>query len=114
MRDKLIKITKSSLVKHIDKTCKLAENIADDLLAYGVIVPPCKVGDKFYSVLEEFGEHSVCESEIIGVLYERGKWFVESKDGEFWEIGTILCLLNRDEAEKALAERNENGKRTDN
>lgn len=48
MRDRLIELTKASLIRHIDKTCKLAENITDDLLANGVIVPPCKVGDTVY------------------------------------------------------------------
>ena len=46
MRDRLVELTKESLIRHIDKSCKLAENIADDLLANGVIVLPCKVGDK--------------------------------------------------------------------
>ena len=48
MRERLIKFIKNSLIKHIDKSCLLAENIADDLLADGIIVPPCKVGDVLY------------------------------------------------------------------
>ena len=50
MRDRLIELTKASLIRHIDKSCKLAENIADYLLENGVIVPPCKVGDTVYFV----------------------------------------------------------------
>lgn len=50
MRERLIKFIKNSLMKHIDKSCLLAENIADDLLADGVIVPPCKVGDTLFVV----------------------------------------------------------------
>ena len=45
MRERLIKFIKNSLIKHIDKSCLLAENIADDLLADGIIVPPCKAVD---------------------------------------------------------------------
>ena len=48
MRERLTKLVMDSLVKNIDYTCKLAENITDDLLANGVIVPPCKVGDVVY------------------------------------------------------------------
>ena len=50
MRDRLIKLIKDSLNKHIGKSCLLAENIVDDLLEHGVIVPPCKVGDKVYVI----------------------------------------------------------------
>lgn len=78
---------------------------AEFLLAAGVLVPPCRPGDKFYSVLTEFGTWSVEESEIIGICIENGEWYVESKDGEFWKVGTALCLLSREEAEKLLKER---------
>ena len=50
MRDRLIELIKDSLKKHVGKSCLLAENITDDLLESGVIVPPCKVGDKVYYV----------------------------------------------------------------
>ena len=66
---------------------------------------PCKVGDKFYSVLTEFGDWSVEESEIIGICIETGEWYVESKDGEFWKVGTDLCLLDKADAERVLKER---------
>ena len=62
MRDRLIAFVKESLIKHIDKSCLLAENITDDLLANGVIVLPCKVGDTVY-VLEYQGEEQCIECE---------------------------------------------------
>ena len=68
MRDRLIELTKASLIRHIDKSCKLAENIADDLLAEGVIVPPCKVGDTVY-----------CLDDIV--------WDDECRDCEHYLIG---------------------------
>ena len=37
-REKLVKLIFDSLCRHIDKSCKLAENIADDLIANGVTV----------------------------------------------------------------------------
>ena len=39
MRERLIELIKDSLNKHIGKSCLLAENITDDLLANGVDVP---------------------------------------------------------------------------
>jgi hypothetical protein len=48
MRDRLVEMIKNSLHRHIGKSCLLAENIADDILADGVIVPPCKVGQTVY------------------------------------------------------------------
>lgn len=44
-RERLIELLDNSLTKY-----NLAENIADELLANGVIVPPCKVGDTVYEV----------------------------------------------------------------
>ena len=38
VREKLVKLIFSSLCRHIDKSCKLAENIADDLVSNGVTV----------------------------------------------------------------------------
>lgn len=87
---------------------------AEFLLASGVLVPPCKIGDKFYSVIDFRGidlvkgddiEPCIEESEIIGILCEKGEWYVESSDGELWKVGTDLCLLDRAEAERLLKER---------
>lgn len=46
MRDKLVPIVKNSLMTHIGKSCNLAENIVDDIIANGVIVPLCKCGTR--------------------------------------------------------------------
>ena len=48
VREKLLDMIFDSLCRHIDKSCKLAENIADDLIANGVTVQECKLGDKIY------------------------------------------------------------------
>ena len=45
-REKLIEIVRNSLKKNIGKSCKLAENIVDDIIGAGVIVPPVKVGER--------------------------------------------------------------------
>ena len=36
VREKLVELIFDSLCRHIDKSCKLAENIADDLVSNGV------------------------------------------------------------------------------
>ena len=38
VREKLVELIFDSLCRHVDKSCKLAENIADDLIANGVTV----------------------------------------------------------------------------
>ena len=38
VREKLVELIFDSLLRHIDKSCKLAENIADDLISSGVTV----------------------------------------------------------------------------
>ena len=48
VREKLVELIFDSLCRHIDKSCKLAENIADDLISDGVTVQECKLGDKVY------------------------------------------------------------------
>ena len=93
--------------KYGDSDCPMARLQAlEDKIEDGLLIEaPCKIGDKFYSVLCKFGEWSVEESEIIGVCLEKDKWYVESKDGEFWAVGTDYCLLNREEAERILSEK---------
>ena len=54
MRDRLIKLLKNarSLYAQEDSGKTMYEEFADYLLENGVIVPPCKVGDKVYYVSE--------------------------------------------------------------
>ena len=115
MRDKLTEIIKSSLVKHIDKSCKLAENITDDLLTEGVIVPPLSIGQKVY--INAFG-NDIQSFTVTNIYVQRDRdnrtYFAydaeigEGNDIYFHEekIGNFI-FLNLEEAEKALAERRE-------
>ena len=71
-------------------------DIAEHLLANGVIIPPCKVGDTVYQI----DGVRVYESTIKNVIYDtNGVAFDEDA------IGTTV-FLTREEAEKALKERN--------
>ena len=96
-----------------------AEVIADHLLANGVIVPPCKVGDKAYHLtntdtLEEFGISEIFEGKVCSISKEEETlWIFARYDNglNFWytekDIGKNL-FLTKEEAEKAL-ERSGNG-----
>ena len=54
MRDRLIELLKNS--RHLDVMYgddRTYGKAADELLANGVIVPPCKVGDRLYRILKK-------------------------------------------------------------
>ena len=85
--------------------------LADDLLANGVIVPPCKVGDTVYMIFE----NEIRELRVISLSYLFSSSFnhfnlhTENSRGavlsyEMKDIGKTV-FLTKEEAEKALAER---------
>ena len=88
-------------------------DIADHLLANGVIVPPCKVGQVCYKVCNG----NITEAKVTSICYEPLPAF--SYLIRFNTIGALCLLqdgtrneryswdiyLTRDEAENALAER---------
>lgn len=94
------------------------EAIADFLLANGVIVPPCKVGDTVYFTNDD----PRCSAEIDGIhIDEQGVHFgwVQYDVGvditELWDEGEFdideigkTVFLTFEEFEKALAERSLN------
>ena len=122
MRDRLIELVKASLMKHIDKSCLLAENIADDLLTNGVIVPPCKVGDTVYYLNTTYHmapkRNAIYEAKVTRIVTtDLGTWLViqirTGGDG-CWEIPDIrdwgkTVFLTREEAEQALQKGGEQG-----
>lgn len=90
------------------KTIKTAQTIADYLLANGVFVPPCKIGEN---------GHWVTSSGVIPVTFDRifmnadSKWMVRAR----YHCSTIvyfvledfgkIVFLSCDEAEKEYEER---------
>lgn len=78
------------------ETGSFTEYLADYLLEHGVIVLPCKAGDTLY-----------CESAIKGhITYLKApdlEWIFENR-----EIFGKEIFLTREEAERALKERNNN------
>ena len=106
-----------------DGNCKYAnlercyeERTADLLLEHGVIMLPCKVGDRLYEVT---GRKTVSVYKVRAIRVELFGLFIEWDivDGFVWqslsginadEIGKTV-FLTREEAERALKEREGNG-----
>jgi hypothetical protein len=117
-RERLIEILSQPIFPKIG--VDPAEVVADYLLDNGVIVPPCKVGDKAYHLtsvdtLDELNVAEIFEGKVSSVSIEDKVWiFCRYDNGlNFWytesDFGKTV-FLTREEAEKALAERSENGK----
>ena len=89
------------------------ESIIDCIIASGVIVPPCKIGDTVYCI--EFAEDigidkgkvyaiSCSDTEWFSVRYESGLRYDHPK-----RVFNKTVFLSYKEAEKALKEREGNG-----
>ena len=100
VREKLVELIFSSLCRHIDKSCKLAENIADDLIANGVTVqewipasePPKKITNKVIVLCKNgymgFGHYEDYKGERTWYNLESGKPFTDwdLEDCESYEV----------------------------
>lgn len=125
-RERLIEILKLGSCPSpylCDENCKYAnlercyeERTADLLLEHGVIVLPCKVGDRLYEVT---GRKTVSVYKVRIIRVELFSLFIEWDivEGFAWqslsdinagEIGKTV-FLTREEAERALKEREDNG-----
>ena len=83
------------------------EQIADYLLANGVIVPPCKVGDTVYSVGVFTGQ--IIENKVVGIHYDESEIFLFVGNGTVVTVGQQLgktVFLTKEEAEEKLKEMN--------
>ena len=124
-RERLIEILKLGSCPSpylCDENCKYAnlercyeERTADLLLEHGIIVLPCKVGDRLYEVT---GRKTVSVYKVKAIRVELFSLFIEWDivEGFVWqslsginagEIGKTV-FLTREEAEKALKEREDN------
>ena len=108
MRDRLIELLQGAYDKYINLLEFEKNIIADHLLANGVIVPPCKVGDTLYDISEFFADYDCPE---MYELKDKEMSFEKYK-GEYRftydccyiypdEIGKTV-FLTREEAEQAL------------
>lgn len=104
MRDRLIE-----LLKHEFGT-KVSEITADYLLANGVIVPPCKVGDTIYCIWQYSDFHKqdrpvIRESKVDGFILDDGEAKIIPENyvtmADMW-YRLLSVHYTREEAEKAL------------
>lgn len=123
MRDRLIELIMecSTYTPEYSEQARLhAEYLAQHLLNEGVIVPPCKIGDTVFIIDEgdEGSEPYVLDVVITAYGYDiSGFWATLNlplglkMSAHFGErmFGKSV-FLTREEAEKALEERSENGK----
>lgn len=110
MKNKLTEILKESF-----KGANSIEELADKLIDAGVIVPPCKVGDKAYHLTgidtrKELDLTDIFEGKVCSISkQEDGIWiYCRYNNGlTYWyterDIGRKL-FFTREEAEKALEE----------
>ena len=105
MRDRLIELIRRGMNKHEvtieNYVIPTSDYLADYLLENGVIVPPCKVGDKLYIVAKVSKE--IVECTIIGA------WVSDHSCTVITDCGTIhnesfgkTVFLTIEEAEQAL------------
>ena len=112
MRDRLIDLIGSRTCRNnfCQPNCENCENVplqdeeverlADYLLANGVIVPPCKVGDKVYMLETQYAKYVkdyIVESYGIPVKTPFGHYAIIP----FSKIGKTI-FLTKEEAEQAL------------
>jgi hypothetical protein len=94
------------------------QHIADYLFNSGVIVPPCKVGDKVYCIWQysDFVKTEppfIKEETVCSFIIDEGvAKIIPENYGEMVDAWHRLMAVafTKEEAEKALAERSENGK----
>ena len=104
MREKLIELLHNAPPEYE----KGSEGVADYLLANGVIVPPCKVGDVLYEI--DLPEYGIITCKATKVLYDSGEIVVNVIDGhgkgseyyfEFDDFGKTV-FATKEEAAEAL------------
>lgn len=79
VREKLVELIFKSLCRHIHKSCKLAENIADDLIADGVTV-------------QEMDGCEYCKEDNDGYRTMFGAFSIANPcHGNVWTINTGHC-----------------------
>lgn len=98
MRDRLM-----ALINDVVHPCH-AGAIADHLLANGVIVPPCKVGDTVYAITCWHGRYVIRDVEVCNYTIFENDWKIVDLYGDYWSANNFgkTVFRAREEAERAL------------
>ena len=115
MKERLAELLGHLEMQYCDYHSITKENVAEYLIKRGVIVLPCKVGDKLYDVTE-FVEGRDCpdiyelQDNVLYVEKTKGGNILFSYDGVYIDHDCIgkTVFFTREEAEKALTERSDN------
>lgn len=104
-RERLIEILSKPIYVH--EGVDVAVAVADYLLANGVIVPPCKVGQTVWFIRNG----KIIETEVEKIVLKNKGLYLKLGCNAMYEtscnsIGKTV-FLTREEAEKSLAERSE-------
>ena len=101
MRERLIELLMDSEAFNDAGGKEDAKHIADHLLANGVIVPPCKVGDTIYALQKERSGHFEGNKYVVD---DEGEWEVCDKEFNLSLLDAVgeWIFLTREEAEQAL------------
>lgn len=108
MRDRLIElIGEAKTIEASGIDCKVTdEYIADHLLANGVVVPPCYIGQKVWFVPSNANRRRIIETTVEKVVVKTGGTYIKLACNTMYEtscrsIGKTV-FLTREEAEQAL------------
>lgn len=106
MKDRLIELLYEKL--NFDFLSHQIEALADYLLANGVIVPPCKVGDTVWFIRNDI-KSEIIETNVEKVVLKHGGLYIKLGCNAMYEttcnsIGKTV-FLTKEEAEQALKER---------
>ena len=99
-RDKIAEIIRNARML-ADPLSQVGYAEADALLANGVILPPCKVGDKVYCIEYVFGTVEKCR--VYGFSFVNGKKQLLVDNGES-KFVTTNWYPTKEEAEAKLKE----------
>lgn len=115
MRDRLIELLNKKYDHFCDqcginKDSHYTDSLADYLLANGVIVPPCKVGDILYAPMQCGGRIVIVEYVVIAIQSSiRDEWIVRYKKiGSTIRRQCFICDIGKtifrtkEEAKQAL------------
>lgn len=117
MRDKLTELITNlanSEEPMVDGLELWADSIADHLLANGVVVPPCYIGQEIWQITKYYDGLIEIRKGKVSMLQQKSdkSWKIRiTVNSSVWdftpnEIGTRY-FFTREQAEKALAERKE-------
>ena len=123
-RERLIELINNYPCMSTAEDCfmeSISDDLADYLLANGVIVPPCKVDDEvwfLYRLTEKYGGTRIVKAEVVKLMYntvgQMSQWWLQivydDIDGRQDVTEALLgktVFLTKEEAEQALRKEDE-------